>query len=178
MKVVNANMGTGKAGKLSYATMCGKTGTGQWKPSKNPSKDQYVAWFAGFFPLKEPKYAFAVLYEGDPGEKVSGGKNAAPIVKAFFEPLEEEIKEALSPAARPLIIVADSDTGGAALTPVQEGDIPKAVMIDPNTGEEVIPKAVMAAPVEEEEIPKVIIEQGPDEEEEIPKAIPSQPTQP
>ena len=79
MKVVNANMGTGKAGKLSYATMCGKTGTGQWKPSKNLS-DQYVAWFAGFFPLKEPKYAFAVLYEGDPGEKVSGGK-CRPIVK-------------------------------------------------------------------------------------------------
>lgn len=139
MKVVNSSWGTGKAGKLSFATLCGKTGTGQWKPAN----EQYVAWFAGFFPMKEPKYAFAVLYEGEPGEKISGGKKAAPIVQAFFNPLAKEIKDTISPPARAVIVVEEAikETGP---TMVEDGDIPKAITIDPDTGEEFIPKALVS----------------------------------
>ncbi|MFT5108796.1 MAG: penicillin-binding protein 2, partial [Pseudoalteromonas tetraodonis] len=32
--------------------------------------------FAGFVPANAPKYAFAVLYEGSPGELLSGGRKA------------------------------------------------------------------------------------------------------
>jgi len=180
MKAVNLDWGTGKSGKLSFATMCGKTGTGQWKPAN----DQYVAWFAGFFPLKEPKYAFAVLYEGDAGEEgVSGGKKAAPLVKAFFEPLKDEIREALSPPARAVIVVEDATDDSLTPTPVQDGDIPQALVV--GGGEEIIPKAVVDGEDKEEDIPKAVVEDSSEDissengdsespqEEEIPKALPA-----
>lgn len=78
--VVNAGNGTGKAA-YHKITVSGKTGTGQWKVANK----QNVAWFAGYFPAKYPIYSFAVIYEGDPGELVGGGKNAAPIVGEFLE---------------------------------------------------------------------------------------------
>ena len=81
--VVNAGYGTGKAAKIKAADLGGKTGTGQWIVAKN----QYVAWFAGLVPIDKPRYAFAILYEGAPGEKVSGGRNSAPLAKEFFDPL-------------------------------------------------------------------------------------------
>ena len=84
-RVVNATNGTGKQAATSYSVICGKTGTAQWGP---PSKEQRLAWFAGFFPLSKPKYAFAVLYEGSPHEAISGGKKAGPMVPAFFNPLK------------------------------------------------------------------------------------------
>ena len=184
MKVVNSSWGTGKSGRLSFATMCGKTGTGQWKPAKN----QYVAWFAGFFPLEEPKYAFAVLYEGDPDEEISGGKKAAPLVKAFFEPLKSEIKASLQAPAKAVVAVPDAGVNSVSELPIEDNNIPKAVAIDPETGEEIIPKAVVdgaPAPPVEEEIPKALVtipdEEGanPEEEsseepveEEIPRAQP------
>lgn len=180
MKVVNSAGGTGKAGKLSFATLCGKTGTGQWKdPDDNPKTRQDVAWFAGFFPLNEPKYAFAALYEGDPGEKISGGGNAAPIIKSFFTPLEAEIKSSLSPPARAVIVSADSGTSATGPQLVQDGDIPKAVAIDPETGEEIVPKAVAIDPETGEEIiPKAVPIAPEEEEEEIPRAMPVAPDAP
>ncbi len=78
--VVNAGNGTGRAAGHKI-TVSGKTGTGQWIVAKK----QNVAWFAGYFPSKHPVYSFAVIYEGDPGETVGGGKNAAPVVGAFLE---------------------------------------------------------------------------------------------
>jgi len=78
--VVNGSNGTGK---LAYhkITVSGKTGTGQWKPAEK----QNIAWFAGFFPSKYPVYSFAVIYEGDPGESVGGGKVAAPVIGEFLD---------------------------------------------------------------------------------------------
>lgn len=78
--VVNAGNGTGKAA-YHKITVSGKTGTGQWKVSQK----QNIAWFAGYFPSKYPIYSFAVIYEGEPGEKVGGGKNAAPVVGEFLK---------------------------------------------------------------------------------------------
>lgn len=80
-QVVHAGFGTGKNAANGYHRVAGKTGTGQWGP---PSKYQYVAWFAGFVPAHNPQYAFAALYEGRPGESLSGGKKAAPIVASYF----------------------------------------------------------------------------------------------
>jgi penicillin-binding protein 2 len=119
--------GTARAGSLSYATTCGKTGTGQWKDFPDESKNQYIAWFTGFFPLEEPKYAFVVLYEGDQGEQISGGRIAAPIVKAFFEPLKKEIEDDIAPPAR-AVVVDDSAANSGDATQDDEGDIPLAII--------------------------------------------------
>lgn len=78
--VVNGGNGTGKQA-YHKITVSGKTGTGQW----NVALKQNLSWFAGYFPSKHPIYAFSVIYEGDPGEVVSGGKTSAPIVGAFLE---------------------------------------------------------------------------------------------
>lgn len=102
--VVNAGNGTGKAA-YHKITVSGKTGTGQWKVAQ----EQNIAWFAGYFPSKYPVYSFAVIYEGDPGEKVGGGKNAAPVVGEFLKRyLTEENYNRVRDAANEL---KESDPG-------------------------------------------------------------------
>jgi penicillin-binding protein 2 len=103
--VVNSGGGTGRSAALTYTTLAGKTGTAQWGP---PRLNQRLAWFAGFLPHDDPRFAFAVLYEGRPGETVSGGRMAAPMVKNFFEPLKDEIKEIIAPPQRALIVGAEN----------------------------------------------------------------------
>jgi penicillin-binding protein 2 len=103
--VVNSGGGTGSAGQLSYAKLCGKTGTAQWGP---PAKNQRLAWFAGFMPAENPRYAFAVLYEGKPGERVSGGRLAAPMVRKFFEGIKTDIKQAITPPKKALVVIDES----------------------------------------------------------------------
>jgi penicillin-binding protein 2 len=104
--VVNSGYGTGRSAGLSYTTLCGKTGTAQWGP---PSKNQRLAWFAGFLPFDNPRYAFAVLYEGRPNEVVSGGRMAAPMVRNFFEPIKDDIKDIIAPPKKALLVVEESD---------------------------------------------------------------------
>jgi penicillin-binding protein 2 len=69
--------GTGGAAELKNVKVAGKTGTAEWGPKK---KERTAAWFAGFAPADAPRYAFAALYEGAPGELAHGGTVAAPIV--------------------------------------------------------------------------------------------------
>lgn len=86
-EVVNSGRGTGRAAGHEKMEVAGKTGTGQWKPAYQ----QNIGWFAGFAPADYPVWSFAVVYEGDPGEVVGGGKNAAPVVGEFLkEYLTEE----------------------------------------------------------------------------------------
>ncbi|MES2922537.1 MAG: penicillin-binding protein 2 [Verrucomicrobiota bacterium] len=118
--VVNGGGGTGQSAALSYTTLCGKTGTAQWGP---PSKNQRLAWFAGYLPADNPRYSFAVLYEGRPGEKVSGGRMAAPMVKKFFEGIKDDIADTIAPPKKALIVIDES------ATPKVEGE-PDAVPTD------------------------------------------------
>jgi len=108
--VVNSGYGTGRSAGLSYTTLCGKTGTAQWGP---PSKNQRLAWFAGFLPEDNPRYSFAVLYEGRPNEKVSGGRMAAPMVKKFFEGIKDDIKDIIAPPQKALVVIDESEGGVA-----------------------------------------------------------------
>ena len=64
---------------------------------------------AGFLPADNPRYSFAVLYEGRPGETVSGGRMAAPMVKRFFEGIKEDIKDTIAPPKKALIVVDESE---------------------------------------------------------------------
>ncbi len=105
--VVSSAGGTGHAGGLSYTELCGKTGTAQWGP---PSQNQRLAWFAGYLPHDNPRYSFAVLYEGRPGETVSGGRMAAPMVKRFFEGIKDDIIDDIAPPKKALIIIDESAT--------------------------------------------------------------------
>ncbi|MBK1884020.1 hypothetical protein JIN85_16490 [Luteolibacter pohnpeiensis] len=104
--VVNSGYGTGRGAALDYTELCGKTGTAQWGPT---SKNQRLAWFAGFLPHDNPRYSFAVVYEGRPGETVSGGRMAAPMVRKFFEGVREDIEETIKPPERAVVVVDESD---------------------------------------------------------------------
>jgi penicillin-binding protein 2 len=107
--VVSGGGGTGKNAALGFTTICGKTGTAQWGPK---SKNQRLAWFAGFLPYDNPRYAFAVLYEGAPGEGVSGGRMAAPMVRRFFNEIKGDIKESIAPPKKALVVDEDADEDG------------------------------------------------------------------
>jgi len=82
IEVVNGANGTGHEAQLDGAEVAGKTGTAQWGPK---NKERTAAWFAGFLPADEPKYAFAAVYEGDVGSKVHGGTTAAPMIADIFQ---------------------------------------------------------------------------------------------
>ena len=133
MQVVHAGYGTGKRGRLSYTVLCGKTGTAQWGPK---SKEQRLAWFAGFFPLENPRYAFAALYEGKPGEALSGGRKAAPMVSAFFEHFKKDIKKAITPPPRAMVIEEDDEGEGRILG---EGPAPRAIAVEEDEDEGLVP---------------------------------------
>ena len=122
--VVNGGGGTGASAQLSYTTLCGKTGTAQWG---DPRKAQRLAWFAGFLPEDNPRYSFAVLYEGQPGETVSGGRMAAPMVKRFFEGIKDDIKDTIAPPKKALIVIDESQEGAQPA----EGEKPEE--IDPDS---------------------------------------------
>ena len=83
------NGGTGRRAALSYVSNAGKTGTAQWGRA---SDDCRLAWFAGFLPADNPRYAYAALYEGRPHQRISGGHMAAAIVKNFFESIRPSME--------------------------------------------------------------------------------------
>ena len=140
-RVVNAPNGTGKRAATSYSVICGKTGTAQWGP---PSKEQRLAWFAGFFPLNKPKYAFAVLYEGSPHETISGGKKAGPMVPAFFNPLKGVAFDRHYVSKKALIIPDLDDEPEVINTAKTPG---KAILVDEiEVPEAKIPDEVLSAP--------------------------------
>lgn len=168
--VVHAAYGTGRRADLGFTIMCGKTGTAQWKPKKN----QNLAWFAGFFPFDNPRYAFAVVYEGVPGENVSGGKKAAPMVQRFFRNFRTEIQENLKPAGRALIVAEDDEAD-------KDSGIPEAIIVEDD--EAMIEEPVVPTPsVEEPQTPAVIPSAEPViptvPGEDIPEAVPVKPTEP
>src|SRR5438046_236338 len=80
--VVNGAGGTAHQASLDNVEVAGKTGTAQWGPKH---KERTAAWFAGFLPADQPRYAFAAVYEGDVGSKVHGGSAVAPMIADVFK---------------------------------------------------------------------------------------------
>jgi penicillin-binding protein 2 len=163
--VVHTGYGTGTAADLGFTIMCGKTGTAQWKPEKN----QNLAWFSGFFPYENPRYAFAVVYEGIPNESVSGGRNAAPMVRRFFRNFRTEIEENLKPPAKAMIVREEDDNDAGP--DIGTDTIPKAMVVD----DDQIPVAV---PVEEDPDDIPVAVPVAEEPGEIPAALPVEPAAP
>jgi penicillin-binding protein 2 len=129
--VVNGGGGTGRSAGIKHAEIAGKTGTAQWKIAK----DQNLAWFTGFLPAGKPMFAFAVVYEGEPGETVSGGQKAAPIVREVFTNIFEK-----APADDPMLLaMKDVPKAEVVEEEVQNGDggedrvVPARPALQPST---------------------------------------------
>jgi penicillin-binding protein 2 len=81
--VTEDGQGTAHQAQVKGLHVAGKTGTAQWGPQ---NKQRTAAWFAGFVPAENPQYAFAAVYEGDPGDNsVHGGSHAAPLIGKVFK---------------------------------------------------------------------------------------------
>jgi len=106
--VVSSRAGTAPRAGVPGFKVAGKTGTAQWGSGK---KERVAAWFVGFAPLERPQYAFAVLYEGRPGDDdVHGGSNAAPIAgRVLKEILTPEPKEEKKKSTRKKRVQDDSE---------------------------------------------------------------------
>lgn len=78
VKVTSGGQGTGHRAKVKGIEVAGKTGTAQWG-------SRTAAWFAGYLPADNPQYAFAAVYESEPGAKAGGGSHAAPIIGKVFK---------------------------------------------------------------------------------------------
>ena len=172
--VVNAAGGTGLGAQLSYTQLCGKTGTAQWGPE---SKNQRLAWFAGFLPKDNPRYAFAVLYEGKPGERVSGGRLAAPMVRKFFEEVKEDVMETIAPPKKAMVIFDEAGEAGIpAAVIVPEDQLPAPEGINRNGDDEPL-RAIPVLPLNGMDVqplgPGAAVVPPPlDDEEGVLRAIP------
>jgi penicillin-binding protein 2 len=87
INVVNGGSGTAHRASLDNVEVAGKTGTSQWGPKH---KERTAAWFAGFVPSENPRYAFAALYEGDVGSKAHGGTAAAPMIAVILKDIYKQ----------------------------------------------------------------------------------------
>jgi stage V sporulation protein D (sporulation-specific penicillin-binding protein) len=70
--------GTGKSASVEGYRVAGKTGTAQVPGSKGYLSGKYVASFAGFAPVDDPKIAVLVLLAEPKGGAYHGGEVAAP----------------------------------------------------------------------------------------------------
>jgi penicillin-binding protein 2 len=126
--VVSGSGGTGRAAGIKKAQIAGKTGTAQWRVSK----DQNLAWFTGFLPASQPVLAFAVVYEGRPGESVSGGAVAAPIVNEVFTkyfegaPTDDPLVAAMKDVPQALAVDEGEVQGGTTTTSTPSRSAPAA----------------------------------------------------
>ena len=88
--VTSHGTGTGhRAATVKNVKVAGKTGTAQWGPV---SKRRNAAWFTGFAPADNPLYSFAAVVEGNPGETIAGGANAAPLIGSVIAALLKDYK--------------------------------------------------------------------------------------
>ena len=96
--VTEDGQGTAHHAQVKGITVAGKTGTAQWGPT---NKQRTAAWFAGFVPAEHPQYAFAAVYEGEPGDNtIHGGSHAAPLIGKVLQEVYgvKETKDPISPA--------------------------------------------------------------------------------
>jgi penicillin-binding protein 2 len=99
--VTSDGQGTAARARVKGIEVAGKTGTAQWGPV---DKQRIAAWFAGFLPADNPRYAFAALYEGEPNVKtIGGGSHAAPLIGQVFKEIyaknDSDKKKSFEPAA-------------------------------------------------------------------------------
>jgi penicillin-binding protein 2 len=73
--------GTAMTAQVPGVNIAGKTGTAQVGSKSVPRQ---IAWFDGYLPAEKPRYAFAVMVEGDTDQDLHGGPTAGPIIAEVF----------------------------------------------------------------------------------------------
>jgi penicillin-binding protein 2 len=101
VEVTEGGQGTGHRSQVKGITVAGKTGTAQWGPT---AKQRTAAWFAGYLPADNPRFAFAAVYEAPAGVKAGGGSHAAPLIGKVFRKVygdKSKKEENVEPEATP-----------------------------------------------------------------------------
>lgn len=112
--VTSHGTGTGhRAATVKGVKVAGKTGTAQWGPVR---KRRNAAWFTGFAPADNPLYSFAAVVEGNPGEIIAGGANAAPLIGSVLATLLKDYKP-----PQPLKTAEPEQPAPDAAAPAEEG---------------------------------------------------------
>jgi penicillin-binding protein 2 len=70
-------------------------------------------------------FSFAVVYEGRPGEDVSGGRKAAPMVREVFTKIFEK-----TPKDDPMLLAMQNVPKNSPLGPEDEEDIPEGKPVE------------------------------------------------
>jgi penicillin-binding protein 2 len=117
--VVSGDTGTGHSAALEQCQVAGKTGTAQWKgkDERRHIEERGLAWFTGFLPANNPVYAFAMVYEGQPGEQVHGGAQAGPVIHEVFD---NYFKHA--PEDEPVLVAMKNSKSVTKAVPVNDDD--------------------------------------------------------
>lgn len=137
--------GTGRnAATVKGLKVAGKTGTAQWGPV---SKRRNAAWFAGFAPADAPLYAFAAVVEGNIGESLAGGANAAPVIGKVLSDLLKDYKPPEKSEQKTETAGTDDASSNEAAA---KGDDPKASETE-QTEDLMNPEG---APLTEESLPR------------------------
>lgn len=98
--------GTGVRASVPGYRVAGKTGTALKAVPGGYSDDKYVAMFAGFAPVDEPRIAVTVVVDDPAGEAYYGGQVAAPVFSAVVSGALRilNVPPAPSPSATPPIM--------------------------------------------------------------------------
>ena len=72
-------IGTGKRAQVPGYRVAGKTGTSHRSQEGGYAENRYIAVFAGFAPVSDPRYAIAVVVKDPKAGKHFGGVVAAPV---------------------------------------------------------------------------------------------------
>jgi cell division protein FtsI (penicillin-binding protein 3) len=83
LETVTGPLGTGKAARVANYRVAGKTGTSR-KASASGYASRYVASFAGFAPVSNPRLVAIVVINDPTGEEYYGGLVAAPLFSSVM----------------------------------------------------------------------------------------------
>ena len=84
LETVTGPEGTGKAARVENYRVAGKTGTSR-KASASGYASRYIASFAGFAPVSDPRLVAVVVVNDPSGDQYYGGLVAAPLFASVME---------------------------------------------------------------------------------------------
>lgn len=82
---VNDKNGVAGKARIEGVEVAGITGSMQWKIHDDSRKNRWLAGFTGFAPYDNPRVVVTIVYEGQPGERVSGGSTVAPLARDIIQ---------------------------------------------------------------------------------------------
>jgi penicillin-binding protein 2 len=151
---VNRPGGTASRAAIEGAGVCGKTGSAQ---TTIRGRKGTHAWFTGFTPRENPRYAICVVVLGGK----AGGKVAAPLARRILEGVFAVERERLVPGSgrRPQLASLKPAPGNfdAILEIAEDEEGRLQLTLDPEGGPEIRPARVVS-------LPPATIREAPDEE--------------